>query len=80
LVPNFADFRTREADGSSRDFGHELDRHSYRCAVKGRKYYRSSIANRFGVFPADYYLFERSRMSARETPLRAQKHVGLQGN
>ena len=60
LVPNFADLRTKEVDGSLRDFGNELRRHSYKCVVKSRKYHRSSVVDRFGVFPANYYLFKKN--------------------
>ena len=59
LVPNFADFRTKEPDGSHEDFGPELGRHGYRCVSKTRKYRFSAIADELGVFPGDYYLFQR---------------------
>ncbi|MCL4180018.1 MAG: putative sugar O-methyltransferase [Verrucomicrobia bacterium] len=59
LVPNFADFRTREPDGSHGDFGPELGRHGYRCISKSRKYRYSAVADELGVFPGDYYLFQK---------------------
>ncbi|MEK7675035.1 MAG: putative sugar O-methyltransferase [Verrucomicrobiota bacterium] len=60
VVPNFEDLRTKEIDGSSGDYGHEIERHGYTCLVKNRKYRRSSLVDRFGVFPTDYYLFKRN--------------------
>ncbi len=60
LVPNFSDFRTKEPDGSLGDFGPELARHGYKCVIKSRKYCHSRIVDRLGVFPTDYYLFEKS--------------------
>ncbi|MBI1178879.1 putative sugar O-methyltransferase [bacterium] len=68
LVPNFEDLRTRELDGSLGNFGYELERHSYRCVAKSHKYHRSDIMERFGVYPTDYYLFERTRTRKREVP------------
>jgi hypothetical protein len=59
VVPNFGDLRTKEPDGTSKDFGPELQRHGYKCLAKSRKYERSRIADQFAVFPSDYYLFKR---------------------
>jgi len=59
IVPHFAGFTTRENDGSTGDYGPELARHGYKLVVKRRKFCRSQIADRHGIYPADYYLFQR---------------------
>lgn len=59
IVPHFAGFTTRENDGSVGDYGPELERHGYKLLVKRRKFGRSQIADRHGIYPADYYIFKR---------------------
>lgn len=59
IVPHFADFSTKEADGSNLSYYEELERHGYKQHIHRRKFHRSTVADRFGIYPADYWIFKQ---------------------
>ena len=59
IVPHFGDFSTKELNGSRGDYTPELEKHGYKLMLKERKFARSKIIDRNGVFPADYFIFKR---------------------
>jgi hypothetical protein len=60
IVPNTGEqLVTREADGRSLDFAPAIRAHGYELIAREPKYRRSLGAQRHGLYPTHYHLFER---------------------
>ena len=59
IVPHFADSSTKEADGSNLSYFDELERHGFRKLLHRRKYDRTKVVDRLGVYPADDWIFQQ---------------------
>jgi hypothetical protein len=58
IVPHYDDLTTKETDGSTRSFFDEMQRYGFTLVRKQRKFARSTVVDRAGVFPTNYYLFK----------------------
>jgi SAM-dependent methyltransferase len=59
IVPHRDDLTTKETDGSSKPYFDAMRRCGFRLVRKQRKFARSIVVDRAGIFPTNYYLFER---------------------
>jgi len=59
VVPHFQDFSTKEPDGSNQSYFEELGKHGFKEMLHQRKFQRSTVTDRYGVYPADYWIFKR---------------------
>jgi hypothetical protein len=65
IVPNTGDkLISWEPDQSRLSFAEAIQSRGYELVVKREKYHRSTDVQRFGLFPATYFLFRRKTLSS----------------